>query len=323
MPPSSEQHTDKQSPEQNDQEQVQGEQISDDLERLRREVERLKNEEAEFEKERQIAEEESRLVEERIFALQDDVKNAHKRYITRPEEPSTARTWRWNSTGKGLDGFTLTDLRQDVMFRLRHPEQLYTLEECKLLLREVIRTIQSHAKQDIENLMFLTKLRSEKLFPKPIVQKYLRCGQAGAAVEELSGWMDTQEEHHLIYTEEGMRRIVSRLMPQEKDDNDDGDDIYEYENEQTTRTEAHDDSRETEDRVMSDSCRAAKDELSNITAARKARLQALVVEVNRSLVKMIDSSLNQRKERLLLAATILREIEEFVAHKDTLPMEIL
>lgn len=47
----------------------------------------------------------------------------------------------------------------------------------------------------------------------------------------------------------------------------------------------------------------------------KAKLNAIVIQINKAIIKIIDMALKQRKERLLLAATILSELEGIEALK--------
>lgn len=58
-----------------------------------------------------------------------------------------------------------------------------------------------------------------------------------------------------------------------------------------------------------DDAQAPELDQSVVASNPKEHLQQIVLKLNTSIVKVIDSSLSQRKERLLLSATILEEIQ--------------
>lgn len=164
------------------------------------------------------------------------------------------KNWRMDNEGNILS-FTLTDARCDIMYRLQS-NKLYTLEECKILLKEILKVAKRDAEIDFKNLMFLSRFRTERLFPRPINPDYL--GDSDA-----SGFNDSPEERELIY---GPRPapVPTVFIP------------------------------DNEPSMLKP----------------KENIQKLIVETNKSLVKLIDGSLSQRKERILLAATIIEELEQ-------------
>jgi hypothetical protein len=107
--------------------------------------------------------------------------------------------------------------------------------------------------------MFLSKFRTEMLFPKPIVQNYI-------APNSLEGFPDTESVKKLIYSK------PQPIPPSNGNTNEWPDNPL----------------------PMSEP---------------QQKLENLVLTVNKNLVKLIDNTLRQRKERLLLAATIMEELE--------------
>lgn len=135
-----------------------------------------------------------------------------------------------------------------------------------------MKIVKADAEKDLRCLMFLTKLRTEHLYPKVKKKKFLNDHQKiitnyipeGA----LDGFVtDTPEEKRMIY---GKTEI-------QKDEDDSDDEISAFK--------------------------------------PKAKLNAIVIQINKAIIKIIDMALKQRKERLLLAATILSELEGIEALK--------
>jgi len=167
------------------------------------------------------------------------------------------KKWTIGSNGN-ITGFTLTDARIDLMYRLK-TNQLYTLEECKILLKEIVTITKQNAEQDLKNLIFLSKFRTEKLFPKPIVTDCFGDKSDPMVFNESIG------DHHLVYPSVAMDEENKPKPIQPGED------------------------------AMSQA---------------QQRMQLIITETNKSLVKLIDNGLRQRKERMLLACTILSELEE-------------
>eukprot|EP00762_Andalucia_godoyi_P001509 ANDGO_00218.mRNA.1 myosin len=69
---------------------------------------------------------------------------------------------RWKKLDDGsIEGFTLSDCRSDLVSRVElHGPRLYSIEECKTLLSEVIRVITVNASHDFELLNYLDKFRT-------------------------------------------------------------------------------------------------------------------------------------------------------------------
>jgi hypothetical protein len=173
-----------------------------------------------------------------------------------PPAPTSARIWRWDSRGEIID-FNLTDCRTDLVFRVSN-QQLYTLEECKILIKQVVKIMKRDAEADIKSLLFLSKFRTEMLFPKPIVRNYIQSSP-------LDGFPDEPDIKHMIYGDTHHSQGINITG--------------EYPDNPLPMTEP------------------------------RQKLEQLVLTVNKDLIKLIDNSLRQRKERLLLAATIIEELE--------------
>ena len=77
------------------------------------------------------------------------------------------------------------------MFRISN-QQLYTLEECKILIKQVVKIMKRDAEADIKSLLFLSKFRTEMLFPKPIIRNYIQSNP-------LDGFPDEPDIKDMIY----------------------------------------------------------------------------------------------------------------------------
>eukprot|EP01012_Entosiphon_sulcatum_P016676 TRINITY_DN21594_c0_g1_i1.p1 TRINITY_DN21594_c0_g1~~TRINITY_DN21594_c0_g1_i1.p1 ORF type:complete len:219 (+),score=31.60 TRINITY_DN21594_c0_g1_i1:72-728(+) len=141
------------------------------------------------------------------------------------------KQWQVDPQGN-IVNFSLRELREDTLLRLKRAEQLYTLEECKILLREVLKQMAAAAEVELADLIYLTKLR-DRLFP-------------GRPVE---------------YTVPPLKIPDLGFGP-------------------------------------------------DLEGPLQFQLGRVVEEVNKSIVRMIDTFLAERRDRLLMAARILQEIEE-------------
>ncbi|KAG2392602.1 hypothetical protein C9374_011327 [Naegleria lovaniensis] len=184
---------------------------------------------------------------------------------TLAEEPTSVRIWRVDD-GK-IVGFSLSEARKDLLYRIR-TDQLYTLEECKILIKEVVRVMKNDAERDFKNLLFLSKFRTEVLYPKPIVSNYIPESHG------LDGFFDSPEIKKLIYG-----KVVIKAI----------------------------DPSNTKESIL----------------VAKEKLKLLVLNINKNIVKLIDHALIQRKERLLIIATILEELETSSIKKYLHPNELL
>eukprot|EP00996_Jenningsia_fusiforme_P004306 NODE_5120_length_717_cov_22.456587_g4753_i0.p1 GENE.NODE_5120_length_717_cov_22.456587_g4753_i0~~NODE_5120_length_717_cov_22.456587_g4753_i0.p1 ORF type:complete len:183 (+),score=18.17 NODE_5120_length_717_cov_22.456587_g4753_i0:128-676(+) len=84
--------------------------------------------------------------------------------------PTPFKKWKRNEKGHICD-FSLTELRADMVLRLRTPDVRYTLEECKILLQEILRTTVATAQRELAHLLRLSQLRDRLLPEQPIAYK--------------------------------------------------------------------------------------------------------------------------------------------------------
>lgn len=192
--------------------------------------------------------------------IREEIDQIERLGFSLPPDPTSVRIWRWDSKGEIVD-FTLTDCRTDLVYRIK-TSQLYTLEECKILIKEIVTIMKKDAEVDIKNLMFLSKFRTEMMFPKPIVSNYLY-------PNDLEGFPDTEEVKQVIYGK------IPKIEKEENMNNG----PFDWRDNPLPMTEP------------------------------KQKLENIVLTVNKNLVKLIDNTLRQRKERLLLASTIMEELE--------------
>ena len=145
------------------------------------------------------------------------------------------RAWKFDDNGN-IVNFSFKALRQDVLARLRN-DMLYTLEECKVMVKELLKYATAWLEVELAQLLYLSGLHS-KLLPN----------RANSLAFQ---WP---------------------LSPVPTLPFDFGDDV-------------------------------------SSTTHPRYRIGKLVEEVNKSLVRLIDTLLMQRKERLLLAARILEDLD--------------
>lgn len=74
--------------------------------------------------------------------------------------------WRIDEEGN-VTNFALQDLRQDLLLRIR-TNNLYTLEECKLFLSEILKWMNRTAKADFAEIMWLSGLRDKYARGEPV-----------------------------------------------------------------------------------------------------------------------------------------------------------
>eukprot|EP01065_Artemidia_motanka_P017897 TRINITY_DN21298_c0_g1_i1.p1 TRINITY_DN21298_c0_g1~~TRINITY_DN21298_c0_g1_i1.p1 ORF type:complete len:191 (+),score=40.90 TRINITY_DN21298_c0_g1_i1:75-647(+) len=146
------------------------------------------------------------------------------------------RRWRLGEDGC-IVNFSFRALREDVLLRLRCDE-LYTLEECKVLFKELMKHASAWAEVEIAQLMYLAELRS-KLLPSSTPLGFQ--------------WPPSNMPE--IPFDFGAESVTPLHNPRYK-------------------------------------------------------LGRVIEELNKSLVRVIDTLLQQRKERLLLAGRILEDIEQ-------------
>lgn len=251
--------------------------------------------------------------------------------------------------------FSLTKCHQDLINRLKF-NKLYTLEEAKILLKQIINVTTKNAEEDLKNLMFLSHFRTERLYPKPVISNWidpngklstklapsshkpLNMGKeisdsSRRSTPHLGGFKLTNEQKELLRkkTFNG-----STLLSQKENSK-----TYSInQSSKTTQSYVNNNSIEATDSIQNTSPKLDDNNfektlninlneqernedplISNIQnnsnsidtfipmEQTKDKLESLVWRINQSLVKLIDSSLRQRRERLLLAATILEELE--------------
>ncbi len=133
--------------------------------------------------------------------------------------------------------FDLGVLRKDLEARIALGSNLYTLEECKVLLKEMNRVACYWQEVELAQLMYLNELHAKVVPGKLVVYQWPPCGVP-----------------HIPHA-------PSHPQMQENP-------LY--------------------------------------------KISVVVEELNRSLIRLIDQLWQDRRERLLLAAAILRDIEEVV-----------
>lgn len=75
--------------------------------------------------------------------------------------------WTIGANGAVVD-FSLKLLREDLILRMRGGFPLYTLEECKVLLRETTRVAVRWQETELPNLMYLAQLHQRAFPGRPI-----------------------------------------------------------------------------------------------------------------------------------------------------------
>eukprot|EP00818_Percolomonas_sp_WS_P001677 CAMPEP_0117450062 /NCGR_PEP_ID=MMETSP0759-20121206/8271_1 /TAXON_ID=63605 /ORGANISM="Percolomonas cosmopolitus, Strain WS" /LENGTH=303 /DNA_ID=CAMNT_0005242565 /DNA_START=6 /DNA_END=917 /DNA_ORIENTATION=+ len=242
-------------------------------------------------------------------------------------------TWQLDETNDIIN-FSLTKCRTDILNRLKH-NQLYTLEEAKILLKQILKVVTKQAEIDLKNLMFLSRYRTEKLYPKPIVANWL---DPEGNITKIGGFHDSEEFMDIInrrYEGKPAPKVVGLTQGATYDESemsgradeqargagthahrddsssimhDDGHSIEEHDS-LAEEPQSHEDVDRGIGGTHQESPQKGSDDGTVSMTKSKEKLQSLVWRINQSLVKLIDSSLKQRRERLLLSATILEELE--------------
>lgn len=79
-----------------------------------------------------------------------------------PDDASGPAKWRVDSDGN-IVNFDMKILRQDILYRLRSGHDLYTTEECKVFLTEMIRTATLWQEEELSSLLFLQQMHHRLL----------------------------------------------------------------------------------------------------------------------------------------------------------------
>eukprot|EP00760_Papus_ankaliazontas_P034081 PhM_4_TR6953/c0_g1_i1/m.20253 len=153
-----------------------------------------------------------------------------KKHIRTEPRP---HSWAVDPTGAVVD-FDMKVLRDDLMLRMKAQLPLYTLEECKVLMREMTRTAQQWQEKELAHLLYLSQLHQRAFPGRPL--RYQWPPSALPTVPFDFGMESASE---------------------------------------------------------------------NATY----KLSKIVSELNRSMLRMIDVLFNERRERLLLAARIIQDLE--------------
>lgn len=83
-----------------------------------------------------------------------------------PPVQTTVKVWTVDTDGS-IVNFSLTEARRDLIFRLE-TGQLYTANEVRNLIGEIVKKMKEDAEVDIGQLMTLNRLRADLLFPQPL-----------------------------------------------------------------------------------------------------------------------------------------------------------
>lgn len=145
----------------------------------------------------------------------------------------------WGVDGQGrVTNFNMKTLRNDLVFRLQSGGNLYTLEECRVLITEMVRTATAWQETEMTQLLYLSELHQKVLPGRKLVYQFPPCSVPSVPFSSTQGL-------HL------------------------------------------------QDNPL-------------------FRMTKVVEELNRSMIRMIDDLWCRRRERLLFAARLLKDLEEAV-----------
>ncbi|KAJ9461875.1 hypothetical protein DIPPA_16508 [Diplonema papillatum] len=150
-------------------------------------------------------------------------------------KPTGPRQWAFDDEGN-IVNFSFKALRQDVLTRLRR-DNLYTLEECKVMIREMLKYATAWLEVELAQIMYVAGLYN-KLLP----------------------------DKSANFTYQWPQSVLQPLA-------------FEFPTEVSAAVNP------------------------------RFRIGKLVEELNKSLIRLADTLLTQRKERLLFAARLLEDIE--------------
>jgi hypothetical protein len=144
--------------------------------------------------------------------------------------------WSVDSAGN-IVNFDMKTLRRDILFRLQTGGNLYTLEECRSLVKAIARQVARWQETELVQLLYLTELHTKLLPSRQVVYQFPP--SAVPAIPFCDGRGQFSENPLYAVTK-------------------------------------------------------------------------VVEEMNRSLIRIIDEAWNNRRERMLLAARILQDLEELL-----------
>ena len=160
-------------------------------------------------------------------------------------DPALQQTvpYRWSVDARGeISNYDMKTLRRDILFRLQTGANLYTLEECRCLIRAVARQAAKWQETELVQVMYLTELHTKLMPSRQVVFQFPP--SAVPAIPFCDGRGQFSENPLYAVTK-------------------------------------------------------------------------VVEELNRSLVRIIDEIWNNRRERMLLAARILQDLEELLPEDET------
>ena len=153
---------------------------------------------------------------------------------------NTAHKWSVDNEGNVIN-FDMKTLRRDILFRLQTGANLYTLEECRTLIKAIARQTSKWQETELVQLMYLTELHTKLLPSRQVIYQFPP--SAVPAIPFCDGRGQFSENPLYAVTK-------------------------------------------------------------------------VVEELNRSMIRMIDEIWNNRRERMLLAARILQDLEELLPEEE-------
>ena len=175
---------------------------------------------------------------DRSAASQPRMRSSAAKALRRDETAETKHAHRWVMDAHGnISNFDMKTLRNDILSRLQTGANLYTLEECRMLIVHITRVATQWQETELAQLMYLSELTTKVLPGRQVVYQF-----------------PPSAPPPIPFC--------------------------------TAHSQMHD------------------NPLFKITK--------VVEELNRSIVRMIDELWCNRRERLLLAARMLRDLEEAI-----------
>jgi hypothetical protein len=94
--------------------------------------------------------------------------------VLRRDEVNTSHdAHRWVMDGNGnISNFDMKTLRNDILSRLQSGSNLYTLEECRVLIVHMVRVATRWQEEELSQLMYLSELTSKVLPGRHVVYQF-------------------------------------------------------------------------------------------------------------------------------------------------------
>uniref|UniRef100_A0A7S1M957 Uncharacterized protein n=1 Tax=Neobodo designis TaxID=312471 RepID=A0A7S1M957_NEODS len=110
---------------------------------------------------------------DRSAASQPRMRSSAAKALRRDETAETKHVHRWVMDAQGnISNFDMKTLRNDILSRLQTGANLYTLEECRMLIVHITRVATRWQEDELAKLMYLSELTTKVLPGRQVVYQF-------------------------------------------------------------------------------------------------------------------------------------------------------